>query len=1143
MDCEIKKKILRKYGDKALTPEPPNLDLFRPTPLHQPCDESMARAVIESLRGVSVEEYLLTKNVLGFSPLHVASRFNQLDTVKFILSQNINHERLILTLNKLGESALHISPSKDIAEVIVTALPHRSLGKLLNQQNLMGETVLHIAVSNSRWDMLTYLLSLDIDRDLLLLKSCDELHHDIKPWKITSGTVLHRLAKSAAEISQYSQVLQAVSFESMSSLMLALNYRGETALHIACKENNDKAVSYLLSQEVDNDKMLSIMSQECALDKQHSGTALHYASSKYIADVLINATSGDFREEFVFLQNYRGETALLLACADGKAELVEFILSLDFRNKEELVIDSDRLYKTPLHWCQDVAIARCLMKVVNSTDQRISFLQQADLLGETALHIGCKEGKTDFVRYILSLEANNKELLFRLNENVEKRINGTPLHVAANTEIAQALVNSVCSEERSNFILMLNEFDETVLHIASKSGQLDIVLYILSLDVDIEELLFQQSECADGDISGTALHVAANREIAEVLIGAVSNERRQDFVLEQNILGQNAYQTACIGKHVDVMEYLLNISEHDTELKSVPDAITEPSTSFRDIEGIFVYDQPEELFRCESITQPDTDQFNSQRHSSKPAISQGRDLGYSTFRAACVDRITVVIKAQLHRLSLSDWREVFETDHRCGSVLHHAGDRDVADLLLSKLAKEQQCEALLAEDREGLTPLHTACKDGRHDVLQYFLTLKLIEVDRWFTRNVEEVGTALHCAADQTTARLILQAVPKEYRSDFIEFHNKHTETALHLACDKGLSDIAFYLLAEASDKDKLLFTLSVKPEGQNECSGSALHYAANIKIAKLLVNAVSFQKRREFVELPNQSGYPAVYVAERRQRQDVVDFLSSTSSLTVAEIPIENRREVDLVLAHNTQQLMRDLPSSERTAVSELSPADLPGLQVPRKNDRSIRRDIVLCKSFAGETSLHSACKNGNRDAVMSILESVVNGKILLQQDDKGNNALHLATNAETAKLLLTYAKKHNCHDELVHATDSFGFTPLHIACRRGRTDVMEYFMSQEIIDRPTWIRSNIDQVGSPLNMAGNEEIAEMLVCVMATLLPQRLRSSQQHTLMGHHHFTMPPLRAKNLLWNICCGQWMIWTKGMHLYSKPVLNLAQLYI
>ena len=111
VDWEIKKKILRKYGDKALTPEPPNLDLFRPTPLHQPCDESMARAVIESLRGVSVEEYLLTKNVLGFSPLHVASRFNQLDTVKFILSQNINHERLILTLNNLGEFALLFSSS------------------------------------------------------------------------------------------------------------------------------------------------------------------------------------------------------------------------------------------------------------------------------------------------------------------------------------------------------------------------------------------------------------------------------------------------------------------------------------------------------------------------------------------------------------------------------------------------------------------------------------------------------------------------------------------------------------------------------------------------------------------------------------------------------------------------------------------------------------------------------------------------------------------------------------------------------------------------------------------------------------------------------------------------------------------------
>lgn len=144
--------------------------------------------------------------------------------------------------------------------------------------------------------------------------------------------------------------------------------------------------------------------------------------------------------------------------------------------------------------------------------------------------------------------------------------NWTLLHKVEESDTVKMIVQCLSEAEREEYIMKTKyekdgcSNDYTALHIACMKGHIEVVRTILSLNIDIERLLFM-----DG-LSGTALHTASTRQIAETLVNAVSVENRSKFILTASLSGNTALHET---SKPDVAEYLLSL-ETRVQVKTVP---------------------------------------------------------------------------------------------------------------------------------------------------------------------------------------------------------------------------------------------------------------------------------------------------------------------------------------------------------------------------------------------------------------------------------------------------------------------------------------------------------------------------------------------------------------------------------------------
>ncbi|XP_046543258.1 ankyrin repeat domain-containing protein 50-like [Haliotis rubra] len=152
------------------------------------------------------------------------------------------------------------------------------------------------------------------------------------------------------------------------------------------------------------------------------------------------------------------------ACRGGDIELVKYILSLDMYNIETRNGDS----YTPLL----IAARWGNKEVVELLVQLGASLSKIAYSGDNILHMPCYRGHLDVMKYLLSLNVggiNKKGWYFR-----------TPVMTAAargHKEVVELLVKHgavLTFKERSG---------NNILYLASNSGNLDLVEYVISLNV------------------------------------------------------------------------------------------------------------------------------------------------------------------------------------------------------------------------------------------------------------------------------------------------------------------------------------------------------------------------------------------------------------------------------------------------------------------------------------------------------------------------------------------------------------------------------------------------------------------------------------------------------------------------------------
>jgi len=282
-------------------------------------------------------------------------------------------------------------------------------------------------------------------------------------------------------------------------------------------------------------------------------TALHYAKSSKIANILIEKVTTEKRKCFISAVDNNHWTALHKAAFTGSDDVVAYLCSLELTG-DELIKKKDECGWTTLHSANNQETAKLLVESIRPERQK-DFILSLDQDQCTALHRAVDNNNIGVVKYLCGLSSTSDDLLLKLNSN-----NWTALHYAQNREMAELLVQSVSAEKLKDFLLPTDADQFSALHKAAYSEYFDVVKYLCSLDLS-QELVLKQN--ASG---WTALHYAVDRKTAELIVSTVPPNKTRDFVFAVTANQNTALHAATDNARTDVIEYLCSLYPEDDEL-------------------------------------------------------------------------------------------------------------------------------------------------------------------------------------------------------------------------------------------------------------------------------------------------------------------------------------------------------------------------------------------------------------------------------------------------------------------------------------------------------------------------------------------------------------------------------------------------
>ncbi|XP_014229214.2 ankyrin-1-like [Trichogramma pretiosum] len=407
-------------------------------------------------------------------------------------------------------------------------------------------------------------------------------------------------------------------------------------------------------------------------------------------------------------------------------------------------------------------------------------------------------------------------------------------------------------------------------------------------------------------------------------------------------------------------------------------------------------------------------------------------------------------------------------------------------LLFEISDKKSQPLSLDARDKEGKTALHLALENGHREVARLLL-------ERGAAPNLAnpEGSTALHliCKMDRPKAlmKLLFQISDAKSQPLPLDAQDMEGETALHLALENGLKDVAEWLLRKGADSNladkegstalhiicqnfeyqylaEMIFDISdenhrhVRIDAQDKnhlCT--PLHWALYLwdePAARLLL------RRGANPNLADNKGSTALHIICKIRFNDLANLLFQVSD--------EKRRRV-LVDAQDNEG------NTPLHLALEQMDTEMVGLLLRRgANPTLANKD--------GQIPLHIACEVFNDDESLRMLFELSNDKyhsVQLNAKGKwGKTPLHLVLynkNKEAAEFLL----RRGGDPDL---TDNFGKTALHVMSHSFHNeDLVEiFFKVSDELNQQLQIDARNSNGKTPLYLAlkrGNKKMIEQLM------------------------------------------------------------------
>uniref|UniRef100_A0A3B4A5A0 Ion transport domain-containing protein n=1 Tax=Periophthalmus magnuspinnatus TaxID=409849 RepID=A0A3B4A5A0_9GOBI len=330
------------------------------------------------------------------SPLHLAVRGGNLETIQLCISTGAKHDRstplhLACTQGAIEVVKLMLSSFDQVADIInltdgacQTPL-HRcittyllSLGADLNSVDCKGNTPLLLATSCGSWRTVALLLSKGACVSVKDRRGCNFLH-----LAILQPKGMKNLAEEVLQLS------------SVKSLLNCEDNEGCTPLHYACRLGIHDSVKNMLG-----------LSGQSGLEykSKDKKSALHFAAQYGRLNTCQRLLENIKDSRLLNEGDERGHTPLHLASAGGHTKVVQLLL------RKGALFHCDYKDWSCLHHAASEGYTQT-MEILLSAN--IKLLDKSDEDGNTALHIAAREGHVAATKLLL---ARGAEILLNKNE-------------------------------------------------------------------------------------------------------------------------------------------------------------------------------------------------------------------------------------------------------------------------------------------------------------------------------------------------------------------------------------------------------------------------------------------------------------------------------------------------------------------------------------------------------------------------------------------------------------------------------------------------------------------------------------------------------------------------------------------------------
>ena len=914
-------------------------------------------------------------NKYGAVPLvlHVVCRYGSLEFVKCLIQEKTCDPN---QWNSSGNTALDLAITCGQLETAKYLIEGKHCDP--NSNNCQGNTALHLACMHEHLSIVQYLTQ-EQNVKLNVLNREQQLPLDIACHKSSLPMV------------------KLVSNDIICSLFTEM--KGETPIHIACKQNNLDIIKYFIEEKGLKLTGKSSTVLQCACHYYEWHSLLSSGLFPLNVDSIPVYKAGNDAKSLppVNLELVRylikecgcdpmecsecEKSPMNTACMAGNLELVKVLVS-------DKVDHQDQFGNTPLHYAckhQQVEIVRFLTKEKNCSQSIIN------KLGKLPLHIACDLQSLELVKMVSSYDVH----MFTQHENFANCSASTPLHIACrlgSLEIIRYLVEQkLCNPQQHwqfysdlplhkvlefgdlELLRMLTTCENvnyqdkcgnTLLHLACKMGKLEVVEYL------VKKMNCQQFENEERQLP---LHIAGSQNSLEILklvsnVGTVNVAPRTTSYMRMFVREpETPLHIACRHGTVEMVGYLVDGKQHNPNTVNRNGELPLHLACMRGC-----LDMVKLVSACDVNRSLETVDIYIQ---NQPVYS-----GDTALHIACRDNSVDIVRYLIEEIKCDPSIE----NHRNELPIHLACRHtlETVKLVINNHIRNQR-------DGSGDTALHIACRNNAVDIVTYLI--KEEECDPLIKNHRNELPIHLACRHSLETVKLVINNHIRNQRDG-------SGDTALHIACRNNAMDIVRYLIKEECD-----------PSIENHMSQLPIHLACRYSLEMVkLVSKCTLK--------PTQSQY-----------RMLLDVACSEGNIHIVKYVFEEWQ-------HNTH--IEDPAFNPLQFLCYLHESVTNG-------HIAVTKYLVTqcgCDPMKGQTSspIETACQTGNVDLVRALTSTDVNCL-----DDAGNTPLHLACNHNQVKVARLLTEERRCNQNIRNVK---GELPLHIVCASGTYELVKLVSSCDV-------------------------------------------------------------------------------------------------